>query len=355
MYELVKHQESRGERMKKRDRVTAWPVPVYIMVMVMAGCLMLAGMPQASAGNVLKSDLQHALLVSLLAALPAVKASTDTPMDLSISAGYREDSLNWNIAGGGVNVLSELSWKNLAIAQVQATAKLNIKNDLRIRADLGYGAIISGANQDSDYNGNNRTLEFSRSNNKAGGNVIDASIGIGKTLRLLDQTVGKYIYITPSIGWSVHQQNLTMTDGVQTIPAFGPFPGLASSYDAQWQGPWIGVDASIETGSNLSLIASAEYHLADYSAKANWNLRDVFDHPVSFKHDAKSRGIVGSVGASYPVAKNWTMNLILKYQVWSTRAGSDLIYFANGSVGYTRLNTVNWESTAYNLEIVHQF
>lgn len=347
--------------MKKRDWLTVWPVSI------MAGCLTLVCVPQASAENALKPDLQHALLVSLLAALPAAKAATDTPMDLSVSVGYREDNLDWNIAGGGVNVLSELSWKNLAIAQVQATAKLNIKNDWRVRADLGYGAIMAGTNQDSDYNGNNRTLEFSRSNNKAGGDVRDASIGIGKTLRLLDQTVGKFIYITPSIGLSVHQQNLTMTEGMQTVSRpdlappgtgaapLGSFAGLASSYAAQWQGPWAGIEALIETGSNLSLTASAEYHVADYSAKANWNLRNDFAHPVSFKHTAKGQGIVGSVGASYPVARNWTMNLTLKYHQWSTRAGSDVVYFSNGSVGYTRLNTVIWESTAYNLEIVHSF
>ncbi len=342
--------------MKKRDWITTWPV--YIM----AGCS-IASTPQASAEGVLKSDLQHALLVSLLAALPAVKAATNTPMDLAVSLGYREDNLNWNIAGGGINVLSELSWKNLAIAQVQATAKLNIKNDWRIRTDFGYGAITSGKNQDSDYNGNNRTLEFSRSNNKGGGNVADASIGIGKTLRLLDQTVGKFIYVTPSIGLSAHQQNLTMTDGVQTISRpdiapsapLGSFAGLDSSYAAQWQGPWIGVDALIETGGNLSLITSAEYHVADYSAKANWNLRDVFAHPVSFKHAAKSQGFVASAGATYPVAKNWTLNTTLKYQIWSTRAGSDVVYFSDGSTVQTRLNTVNWESTAYNLEIVYQF
>ena len=343
--------------MKKRDLTTAWPVPapVSIMVMVMTGCLVLAWAKPVSAENALKSDLQHALLVSLLAALPAAKASAGVPMDLAISIGYREDNLDWNIAGEDVDVLSELTWKNLAIAQARATARLDIKNDWRIRAEAGYGVITSGANQDSDYNGNNRTLEFSRSNNKAGGNVVDASIGIGRTLRLLDQTVGKFIYVTPVIGLSIHQQNLTITDGVQTIPAFGPFPGLNTTYDAQWQGPWVGVDAVIETGGDMTLIANAEYHMANYSAKANWNLRDDFAHPVSFKHTAKGQGLVTSVGISFPAAKNWTLNAILKYQAWSTRAGSDWVYFSDGSTGYAHLNAVNWESTAYNLEIVHQF
>ena len=319
-----------------------------------SGCLALAGATPVSA-DVLKPDLQHAFLVSILAALPAVRASTDAPMDLAVSVGYREDNLDWNIAGNGVNVLSELTWKNMVIAHTQVAARFNFKHDWQVHTELGYGAITSGANQDSDYNGNNRALEFSRSNNKTGGNVADASIGIGKTLRLLDQTVGKFIYITPFAGLSVHQQNLTLTDGVQTIPALGPLTGLNSSYDAQWQGPWIGVDALIETGHSVSLVASAEYHWASYTAQANWNLRDDLAHPVSFKHTAKGQGVVLSGGVSYLVTQDWTVNVTLKHRKWTTRAGSDWTYLADGSTGFTRFNAANWDSTAYNIEIVHRF
>ena len=37
-----------------------------------------------------------------------------------------------------------------------------------MEADVGLGFTMSGDNQDSDYAGDNRTLEFSRSNNDAG-------------------------------------------------------------------------------------------------------------------------------------------------------------------------------------------
>jgi len=69
-----------------------------------------------------------------------------------------------------------------------------------------------------------------------------------------------------------------MTDGVQIIPASGPFPGLASSYDAQWIGPWLGAEALIEAERGWSIMANFEYHLADYSASANWNLRTDLAH-----------------------------------------------------------------------------
>src|SRR3989304_5599368 len=206
-------------------------------------------------------------LILLLAVPQAVSAATYVPMTLSVSAGQRKDNLNWSIAGNGVNVLSELKWENLAIAQLQAVAEFHLKNDLRLRARLGYGVIDSGNNQDSDYDGNNRTLEYSRSNNKAGGDVLDASIGFGKRLRMRDLSAGRSFYVTPFVGLSMHRQNLTMTDGVQTIssastPPLGPIPGLASSYDAQWMGPWLGAGALGETGQGWAVLAKRGEHAA---------------------------------------------------------------------------------------------
>jgi len=301
-----------------------------------------------------------AALISQMAVLPDASAATDIPKQLAISVGQRKDNLNWNIAGSTVNVLSELKWENMAIFQFQAAGELHLKNDRRLRAMLGYGVINSGANQDSDYNGNNRTQEFSRSNNNAGGDVLDASIAFGKKLRLRDLSAGKSFYVTPLAGLSIHRQNLTMTDGVQTIssastPPLGPFPGLASSYDALWMGPWVGAEVLVETERGWDMRARADYHVAEYSAKANWNLRLDLAHPVSFRHTATGSGIALSLGASYPAGKNLKANFWLEHHQWTTRAGSDQMHFADGTVGYARLNAVNWSSTSCNFGFVRQF
>jgi len=296
-----------------------------------------------------------AALILQMAVLPDANAASDTPRDLAISIGQRKDNLNWNIASGTVNVLSELKWENMAIFQIQAAGELHLKNDRRLRAMLGYGVIGSGTNQDSDYNGNNRTQEFSRSNNKAGGNVLDASIGIGKVLRLHNFSAGKLLYVTPLIGVSMHRQNLTMTDGVQTIPATGPFPGLASSYDALWMGPWVGAEVMVETERGWEMRARADYHVAEFSAKANWNLRLDLAHPVSFRHTATGNGIALSLEATYPAGKNLKAIFWLEHHQWTTRAGSDRMHFADGTVGYARLNGVNWNSTSYNFGFVRKF
>lgn len=308
------------------------------------------------------------VLVVLLFVPTVVYAATDATGELSAVAGElsvsisrRNDNLNWSIAGSTVNVLSELKWENMSITQFQVAGDIHLNNDSQVSAKLGYGVVDSGTNQDSDYNGNNRTQEFSRSNSDAGGYVLDASIGLGKKLQLRELSKGNSLYVTPLVGLSIHKQNLTMTDGVQVISTapstvpLGPFPGLASSYDAQWMGPWLGAEAQFESEHGWSMMANVEFHLVDYSASANWNLRADLAHPVSFKHSATGNGIIMSLGASYPIKKKWRMDLILERQDWSTQAGNDQVYLADGTVGNTRLNAVNWDSTGYYFGITRKY
>lgn len=283
------------------------------------------------------------------------RASTDKTLEIFLGAGSRKDNLDWNIAGASVNVLSELKWENLNIAQISAAARLNIDSDWSLRGKLAFGRITSGTNQDSDYNGNNRTLEFSRSNNRGGGAVRDGSIGLGRTLRPLDFDDENFLSVTPSAGLSTHRQNLTMTEGFQTLPATGPIPGLNSSYDAQWQGPWVGMDALLDSGGDWSLTVTGEYHWADYSAQADWNLRPEFSHPVSFVHTANGQGIVLAAGATYLFSKDWRVVFSVETQQWSTGRGIDKTFFSDGTVGYSPLNGVHWESTAINLGVHHGF
>jgi len=308
------------------------------------------------------------VLITLLFVAPVVYAATDVTGslsavagELSVSVSQRSDNLNWNIAGSTVNVLSELKWENMSITQFQVAGDIHLNNDSQVSVKLGYGVVDSGTNQDSDYKGNNRTQEFSRSNSNAGGYVLDGSIGVGKKLHLFGLSNGESLYLTPLVGLSIHKQNLTMTDGVQVISTapstvpLGPFPGLASSYDAQWMGPWLGAKAQFESERGWSLMANVEFHLLDFSASANWNLRADLDHPVSFKHSATGNGTIMSLGASYPINKKWRMDLILERQDWSTQAGNDQVYLADGTVGNTRLNAVNWDSTAYYFGITRKY
>ncbi len=285
----------------------------------------------------------------------SVRESVESPFEYSVSAGYRKDNFGWSIADGGVNVASEVNWKNTVIDELRVAGKVNMGSYWLLRGSFSTGAVRSGSNQDSDYAGSDRTMEFSRSNNKTGGAVRDVSIALGRKFRFFDLASGGGICLVPLVGLSIHQQNLTMYDGQQTIPANGQIIGLYNTYDAQWKGSWLGLDALLGLGETISLSSTVEYHRVDYSAEANWNLRTDFSHPVSFKHVAKGYGILTSVGISYRFSRNFLMSVSYERQKWNTYIGYDQTNLSYGATNYFTLNPVNWDSTTYFFGAVYRF
>ncbi|MBI5885098.1 MAG: TonB-dependent receptor [Deltaproteobacteria bacterium] len=291
------------------------------------------------------------------AAAPEDKAS------VALTVGSRKDNLDWNIAGNSAgtnpNVLSELQWNDLGIYQVKVAGKVVFEADggkgegYYLRGFMDYGWVHSGTNQDSDYAGDNRTGEFSRSNNNAdSGSVSDFSIGLGYRARYIFKE--SVLDFAPLGGYSRHRQNLKITDGYQTIPATGAFAGLDSSYNARWQGPWFGIDIDWLT-EKVGLHGGAEYHIARYTAEADWNLRSDFNHPKSFEHKANGTGYVLFLGGDYTVWRKWALTADVNYQKWNTTGGTDRTYFSDGTTATTRLNEVNWTSSAYMLGIMRRF
>ncbi len=296
-----------------------------------------------------------ALLFALAFAGSSRAASPES--SLAFGAGYRVDKLAWNIAGNtaGTNpdILSELTWKDLKIFDMRATYRRESQSGFYLKGSLGYGFIFGGKNQDSDYNGNGRTQESSRSNNKADtGSVWDTSLGAGYkgALSLKDGTLD----IIPMIGYAVYQQNLRITNGFQTIPPTGPFGGLDSTYTARWFGPWAGAEAAYKSGK-MTFTGGLEYHLVNYSAVANWNLRTDFKHPDSFDHSATGYGIKAAVGADYALTSEWSINGSLDALKFRATNGIDTTRFADGTSASTRLNEVKWDSLGALLGIKYRF
>ena len=215
---------------------------------------------------------------------------------------------------------------------------LSKDGDFNLRGDYGYGRITQGDNQDSDYLANNRTVELSRSNNKANGDsVSDAKLAVGIEFEGLKETRFK---ITPWVGLSRHQQNLNMTQGFQTIPASGPnsgpIPNLNSSYKARWTGPWAGLNVRFQADTNLAIRANVEHHWANYSAQGNWNLRECWAHPESFTHNAEGSGNDLSLSADIELNPGVTVSLSMTYSSWVTHAGKDTVHLTGDF--YTRRN-----------------
>jgi len=278
----------------------------------------------------------------------------------TLGAGYRSDDLDWNIAGdvsgNNPNVLSELNWEDLGIFQVKLD-NVSIFRGIYFRGAVAYGWIMTGDVQDSDYLGDNRTLEFSRSNNSADdGNTLDATVGIGYQFSF----GSNFLSFAPLVGYSHHEQNLTATDGNQTIPPTGSFAELDSTYETEWVGPWIGADLVFRMPhekkyfEEFSFQVSFEYHWADYNAEADWNLRTDFAHPKSFEHNADGIGWIVSADWNIFFTSQLGFKMSVNYRAWDTDPGIDRTFFSDGTAAETRLNDVNWDSYAIMFGIVYR-
>lgn len=298
-------------------------------------------------------------------------------VELAPALGYRLDDLNWTIGGqpgsSVPNILSELIWSDMNIAQVELAGRALWQDRLYVRASVGMGDILSGDNQDSDYEQDNRVDEFSRSNNKADGDVMDYSVGIGHQFRFTDEDVEKVFLFTPIfLGYSWHYQNLVMKDGFQTVAgcagcdtplqpgSLGSFDGLNSTYDTEWEGVWYGVDMELMVNDRFFFHVTLEKHEdIDYYAEANWNLRDAFAHPVSFVHRADGQGDVWKAGLTYRWTDRWEFSGEVKRSSFSTGRGTDTTYCVRVDCNEAgvpvsppqesvlALNWVHWESTSY--------
>ncbi|MDA3903667.1 MAG: hypothetical protein PF441_09515 [Desulfuromusa sp.] len=299
---------------------------------------------------------------------------------LDMGFGYRSDQLDWSISGdtngANPNILSELTWDDIEIFQLQATGWLELgelpflKRNAMVLANISFGKILSGDVQDSDYAEDARESVWSRSVNAADqGMTADLSAAVGPIINF-NKMVG--LAVTPLVGYGYYMQALTMTNGVQIIskpgirteyfgsytdppPDIGIIPGLDSSYTAYWYGPWLGANVDYQASEKLKLTVGVEYHWIEYFAQADWNLRLQFAHPVSFEHEASGTGLVWNIKGLYLLNNKWSWLLSGNIQNWETESGTDRTFFADGTIGLTRLNQVNWDSYALTTGVQYRF
>ncbi len=285
----------------------------------------------------------------------------DRDVEFSLSTGFRNDSLDWNIAGNSAgtapDVLSELDWSDVDSYQVTLANRSRFSKHIYFRAAFNYAWVQDGTVRDSDYDSDGRGNEWSRSISESTGDQMwDISTGGGYAFILSKNR----LLVAPLIGFSYHKQNLRIKNGFQVLserspaPAIGPLSSeLNSTYFARWMGPWVGVDLRYQTEKSgpgylpMAFGLSVELHYADYYGEGNWNLRSDLDHPTSFEHEADGFGISISCEWLITLADRWDLSFSANYQNWSTDDGTDRKFLATGGSSVTRLNEVNWTSSSF--------
>lgn len=280
-----------------------------------------------------------------------------------ISTGMRYDHLEWSIAADSTgtavpNILSELNFKDLKSYLFSLRNTTTIASRYYFRGEITSGKIFDGQTRDSDYLGNNRTMEFSRSlSDNSGDSVFDFSMAGGYRFNLNQDRLA----IIPLIGYSYHEQNVVMSDGVQVIPPAGPFPDLNSTYEVEWSGPWIGVDVMFmnkpRPTSDWMIMPKLgfEMHWADYAGTGNWNLRRDLKNPVSFVQEADAFGLLFRAGLDLQWQDYWTFSFGYQLSSWETDDGRDTVFFSDGTSASTLFNGAEWTSHALTVGLGLRF
>ena len=300
------------------------------------------------------------IVVSSLLVSTGAYADSYTSIDFEV--GRRSDDINFNIAGdingNNPNILSELTWTGLRIRQAKVSVHHRSDKNSIVMISTSHGSIRSGSNQDSDYGGDYRTLEFSRSyNDTSGDDVVDREIGFGYQFDIYDSRSKNIAHLVPLVGYSYHEQNLRITNGNQVVQLFPtlvlqPFSGLNSTYQTVWDGKWIGLQLRFKSMVRQDRIyLFFKHHWPDYYAEGNWNLRTTFAHPKSFSHQASGTGDEFLIKWIENTTRVWALSMTVHFQQWNTAPGLDITYFSDGTAAATRLNGVEWQSTTFMLGV----
>lgn len=274
-----------------------------------------------------------------------------------LGTGWRQDSLNWNIAGyhHEPNVLSELKWKSIQMWEIAGGFKTQFFDCVVFKFYGDYAKVFSGRVTDQDFAGDDRTLMYSESKSKANkGEAFDLSLGLGYPFTFCDFT------ITPLIGYAHMEQHFRIIHGRETVDELDhilrSFPDLHSNYRTKWNSFWIGADNNYLITDDINVYANVEGHFAHYKATGHWNLRT--DFADDFKHHGYGWGLILSGGASYQLCNQLYVGLGVLYRYFHIHHGCDETSFFEGDtvvVGKSSLNAVNWHSFSAGLAIGYGF
>jgi hypothetical protein len=260
---------------------------------------------------------------------------------LDASSGYYTENFNWSIAGNindrYVNILSELRWKKIKGVQLNINGEYNFWKGLFVKGNLSKAFITSGKVSDTDFGRDNRQDTLFHDNfNSDQGNITSWDADIGYKI-----SIAKKYSVAPFVGYGITAQSLFV------LRDYGNVTGnLRSTYETKWNGLTMGLSFIIPVHERITITAQSTYRQLNYSAKANWNLIEDFEHPVSFRHKAKGYSIENNIVVHYLFNEKISVSLNGQLGYWTTGKGTDTLYRTNGEVDVTQLNRVHRNSTA---------
>jgi len=268
--------------------------------------------------------------------------------------------MSWSIAGNNngsnPNILSELSWRNLTDYILTINHSQPFFEDFQIVSSVSLGVVKNGSVTDSDYFGDDRTFEFSRSVSNSQGRISTWHFGLSHHSRIRLPNLADTIYTQNTLGWMSKQIHLTMENGKQILPFRDYIANLNSSYSSTWQGIYVATDNAIRTGRKLVIGIKMSMLFGQYHAQANWNLRSDFQHPVSFEHESnKAKTVKIKLYATFAFTRNLHGNFYTGYFTSDVNQGKDTAFFSDNTKGTTALNQVQYKGELVGTGIIFYY
>lgn len=282
-------------------------------------------------------------LIPFLSVLPLCAHAQESIGTFTVqpTVGWSQQQVDWSIAGDQngqhPNVLSELKWKKIRGPEIGLASAYRLTSAIVLLGNFRYQHIVSGTVNDSDYAGDNRAVTTAAYDLPADrGYTIDAKAELSYAIAL-----SPLLSLQPHAGYIGRFQQLYMLDGETPLISGRE---LKSTYSPSWHGLTLGLAASYRMGLWKLSLDMAGVFIPSYSSKANWNLQDNFNHPVSFRHKSKGKGWNGHFELSQKTNKNIYPFLYISCSVAAMDHGKDILYLSDASLYYSRLNGVHSRS-----------
>lgn len=263
------------------------------------------------------------------------------PLVLETGSAFNRSNLKWSIAGNldgySPNILSELIFNDITSLGYYLRGNYTPVKYLTFTAYYQQGKVLDGNGFDTDYSGDNRTnptFEGAFTSDK--GNLTILEGGMGSTIQLSDK-----INITPSLSYYLTKQKFYLLNP--------KMQDLRSSYQVDMQGIEISAKGNIYLNKIIHFSLAVSYRFVDYQAEANWNLRDIFQHPLSFSHDAEGSGfgLDAAIGAN--INKRFSVIISGVLNATTISEGTDTAYLITGNEVVTQFNGA--ENVLYGLRV----
>jgi hypothetical protein len=282
-----------------------------------------------------KSLIRQCLLFLFIMYASIVRAqNSENKIQLSAGTGYQNENFHWSIAGNingqNPNIYSELKWKVIQGPLYNLALQWNVWDHFLLLADYGRSFIRSGTSNDTDYSGDNRANPvYNQSFNSNKGNTSAWSTGVGYLI-----FKNKSWSLSPYLGYGIDNQTYYI------LGSNGSFSNLNTSYKTQWQGLFFKIKSTFNVTDCFKIAADLTYNQVKYSAAADWNLIETFQHPVSFRHSADGYGIDADAKLVFKINRYFSANLGAAFFNWETGNGTDQLYLTTGETDKTQLNEV---------------